>query len=66
MPKTMQQIDHDAWEEGYGVNSTADNLHHNSVELEAMYKALARREAAKKAAAKKAEAEDTEATESES
>lgn len=51
MPKTMQQIDHDAWELGYGNQySTSD---HNMLELEAMREALRRREAeeaAKKAA----------------
>ena len=43
MCKTMQQIDHDAWEEGYGVNSTANDDRMNKLELKAMYEALAAR-----------------------
>ena len=41
--RTMQQIDHDAWEEGYGNRYTTND--HNSLELNAMYEALARRNA---------------------
>ena len=47
MTKTMQQQDHDAWELGYGRSSSVANSEHNSLELKAMYEALARREAAK-------------------
>ena len=43
MCKTMQQIDHDAWEEGYGVNSTENDDRMNKLELKAMYEALAAR-----------------------
>ena len=39
--KTMQQIDHDAWEEGYGHQYTTND--HNNLELKAMYEALAAR-----------------------
>ena len=41
MCKTMQQIDHDAWEEGYGHNYYTDE--HNQLELKAMREALAER-----------------------
>ena len=48
MGKTMQQIDHDAWEEGYGRNSGEVNQECNDLTLKAMYQALARRKAEKK------------------
>ena len=53
MCKTMQQIDHDAWEEGYGNRyNTADS---NELELENMRAALRRRkEAEEKKAAEEA------------
>ena len=43
MPKTMQQQDHDAWEEGYGHNYSTND--HNQLELDAMREALRRRKA---------------------
>ena len=45
----MQQIDHDAWEEGYGRDSGAVNQEHIKLELQAMYEALARRQVEEKA-----------------
>ncbi len=39
--KSMQQIDHDAWEEGYGHQYTTND--HNNLELKAMYESLAAR-----------------------
>lgn len=45
--RTMQQIDHDAWEEGYGHSYSTDD--HNNLELEAMREVLRRREAEKAA-----------------
>ncbi|MBR6441993.1 MAG: hypothetical protein IKS44_08110 [Bacteroidales bacterium] len=47
MGKTMQQIDHDAWEEGYGRNSGEVNQECNDLTLKAMYEELARRKAEK-------------------
>ena len=49
--RTMQQIDHDAWEEGYGNQYCTGD--HNELELEAMREAIRRRDAEE--AAKKAE-----------
>ena len=68
MAKTMQQIDHDAWEEGYGRNSGAVNQEINKLELQAMYEALARRKAeekAKKEAKEKAQEESDSSTNNE-
>ena len=48
MAKTMQQQDHDAWEEGYGRDSKEVNQECNDLSLQAMYQALARRKAEKK------------------
>ena len=48
MCKTMQQIDHDAWEAGYGNRYSTDD--HNNLELEAMREALRRRKATEEAA----------------
>ena len=41
MGKTMQQQDHDAWEEGYGGRYNTDD--HNKLELQAMREALERK-----------------------
>ena len=50
--RTMQQIDHDAWEEGYGHSyNTADS---NAIELENMRQAIRRREAEKAAKSEEA------------
>lgn len=43
--RTMQQIDHDAWEEGYGHNYNTGES--NALELEHMREVIRRREAAK-------------------
>ena len=46
--RTMQQIDHDAWEEGYGHNyNTGDS---NALELEHMREVLRERKAREEAA----------------
>lgn len=51
--RTMQQIDHDAWEEGYGNNyNTGDS---NALELEHMRTVLRERKKAEEAARKQAE-----------
>ena len=52
MCKTMQQQDHDAWEEGYGGRyNTAES---NELELENMRAALRRRKEAEEKAAEEA------------
>jgi len=54
MSKTMQQQDHDAWELGYGVNSTANDDRMNKLMLKQMHEYLARQAAEKAAAEAKA------------
>ncbi len=60
MGKTMQQIDHDAWEEGYGVNSTANDDYMNKLELKAMYEVLAARKKKEQEEKEKLEQENNE------
>lgn len=66
MCKTMQQQDHDAWELGYGVNSTANDDRMNKLELKAMYEYLARQAAEKASAEAKAASDEEEEMEAES
>lgn len=46
-PKTMQQQDHDAWEEGFGHSYSTDES--NELELAHMREALRRRKEAEQA-----------------